>query len=441
ALRGILRDARRERLEPERVARDVVAIQKILRDERVHHAQRQCGIGSRQRCEVTMAFLSREAAVRIDRDERCPAALCFLDAAPQMQIGDDRIRAPDQNQLRVLELLEVGADRSADRRSVAFLAGGRTDRSVEKRRAQAVEEAPVHRRGLHEAHRSRVAVRQNRLRAVARRRDLPEALGDGIECVVPRNALETTAALRADSSQRMQQAFAGVGALEVTRDFRAQRSARGGVIGRTGDVDGAAVLDRDEERAGIWAIVRTRRAHDGSCNRDDRIERHRSILPGAPGSLPALYADYWLTGSPIAMPDSVPQVKLASGVTMPALGMGTWRMGERGRDRSREVAALRRGLDLGMTLIDTAEMYGDGGAEKVVGQAIAGRRDQVFLVTKVYPHNASRRGVVAACERSLARLQTDWIDLYLLHWRGEVPLAETVAGFEELRASAKIRHW
>ena len=126
---------------------------------------------------------------------------------------------------------------------------------------------------------------------------------------------------------------------------------------------------------------------------------------------------------------------------MPALGMGTWRMGERGRDRSREVAALRRGLDLGMTLIDTAEMYGDGGAEKVVGQAIAGRRDQVFLVTKVYPHNASRRGVVAACERSLARLQTDWIDLYLLHWRGDVPLAETVAGFEQLRASAKIRHW
>ncbi len=126
---------------------------------------------------------------------------------------------------------------------------------------------------------------------------------------------------------------------------------------------------------------------------------------------------------------------------MPALGMGTWRMGERGRNRLREVAALRRGLDLGMTLIDTAEMYGDGGAEKLVGEAIADRRDRVFLVTKVYPHNASRRGVVAACERSLSRLQTDWIDLYLLHWRGDVPLAETIAGFEQLRASGKIRHW
>jgi len=126
---------------------------------------------------------------------------------------------------------------------------------------------------------------------------------------------------------------------------------------------------------------------------------------------------------------------------MPALGMGTWRMGERGRDHAREVAALRLGLDLGMTLIDTAEMYADGGAEKVIGEAIAGRRDQVFLVSKVYPHHASRRGVVAACERSLSRLRTDWLDLYLLHWRGDVPLAETVAGFEELRARGRIRHW
>ena len=126
---------------------------------------------------------------------------------------------------------------------------------------------------------------------------------------------------------------------------------------------------------------------------------------------------------------------------MPALGMGTWRMGERGRDHAREVAALRLGLDLGMTLIDTAEMYADGGAEKVIGEAIAGRRDQVFLVSKVYPHHASRRGVVAACERSLSRLKTDWLDLYLLHWRGDVPLAETVAGFEELRARGRIRHW
>src|SRR5213595_1139097 len=110
-------------------------------------------------------------------------------------------------------------------------------------------------------------------------------------------------------------------------------------------------------------------------------------------------------------------VQLSDGKIVPALGQGTWAMGEKSKSHTDEVASLRLGLDLGMTLIDTAEMYGDGGAEKVVGQAIAGRRDQVFLVTKVYPHNASRRRVVAACERSLARLQTDWIDLYLLHWR------------------------
>jgi len=126
---------------------------------------------------------------------------------------------------------------------------------------------------------------------------------------------------------------------------------------------------------------------------------------------------------------------------MPALGLGTWRMGERTRDRAKEVGALRLGLDLGITLIDTAEMYGDGGAEEVVGEAIAGRRDEVFLVSKVYPHNASRNGVIAACERSLERLGTDRLDLYLLHWRGRVPLRETVAGFEALRDSGKVRDW
>ena len=126
---------------------------------------------------------------------------------------------------------------------------------------------------------------------------------------------------------------------------------------------------------------------------------------------------------------------------MPALGMGTWRMGERARERAREVAALRLGIDLGMTLIDSAEMYADGGAEELVGEAIAGRRDEVFLVSKVYPDHASRRGVVAACRRSLKRLSTDRLDLYLLHWRGDVPLVETVAGFETLRKDGSIRDW
>jgi diketogulonate reductase-like aldo/keto reductase len=134
-------------------------------------------------------------------------------------------------------------------------------------------------------------------------------------------------------------------------------------------------------------------------------------------------------------------IALPSGERVPAFGMGTWFMGEdRGR-RAAEAAALRSGLDAGIRLIDTAEMYGEGGAEEVVGDAIAGRRDQAFIVSKVYPHNASRKGVLAACERSLKRLRTDRIDLYLLHWRGNVPFAETVAGFEDLRAAGKIRHW
>ena len=134
-------------------------------------------------------------------------------------------------------------------------------------------------------------------------------------------------------------------------------------------------------------------------------------------------------------------VTLPSGEPVPALGLGTWNMGERAAEAAREVASLRLGLDLGMTLIDTAEMYGEGGAEKVVAQAVEGRRDGVFAVSKVYPRNASRAGVPAACARSLKRLNTDRIDLYLLHWRGSYPLAETVAAFEALKQEGKIRHW
>ncbi len=132
---------------------------------------------------------------------------------------------------------------------------------------------------------------------------------------------------------------------------------------------------------------------------------------------------------------------LPDGTQVPALGQGTWHMGERRGDAKNEVAALRLGIDLGVTLIDTAEMYGNGGSEEVVGQAIAGQRDRIFLVSKVYPHNASRSGVPAACERSLKRLNSEVIDLYLLHWRGSHPLAETVAAFERLKEQGKIRHW
>jgi diketogulonate reductase-like aldo/keto reductase len=134
-------------------------------------------------------------------------------------------------------------------------------------------------------------------------------------------------------------------------------------------------------------------------------------------------------------------VALPGGETVPALGQGTWYMGERGSEAKREADALRLGIDLGMTLIDTAEMYASGGAEEVVAQAAAGIRDRLFIVSKVLPQNASRTGVPAACERSLKRLQTDRIDLYLLHWRGGHPLAETVAALEALKAAGKIRYW
>src|SRR6266581_3639928 len=135
------------------------------------------------------------------------------------------------------------------------------------------------------------------------------------------------------------------------------------------------------------------------------------------------------------------KIVLPSGTEVPALGMGTWNIGEDKRHRSRELAALQRGIDLGMTLIDTAEMYGEGASEKLVGEAIRGRREQVFLVSKVLPFNAGRESAVAACERSLKRLGVECLDLYLLHWRGDIPFAETVEAFERLRAAGKIRHW
>jgi diketogulonate reductase-like aldo/keto reductase len=134
-------------------------------------------------------------------------------------------------------------------------------------------------------------------------------------------------------------------------------------------------------------------------------------------------------------------VSLPDGERIPGLGQGTWRMGENTRAHKDEVAAVRLGIELGMTLIDTAEMYGEGGAEKVVADAIEDQRDRVFVVTKVYPHNASRTELPKACERSLKRLRIEVIDLYLLHWRSNTSLEETVEAFEKLRAAGKIKRW
>ena len=141
------------------------------------------------------------------------------------------------------------------------------------------------------------------------------------------------------------------------------------------------------------------------------------------------------------MAATIKTVTLPSGETVPALGQGTWYMGVSGHTRAGEVAALQLGLDLGMRLIDTAEMYADGGAEEVTGEAIRGRRDEVFVVSKVLPNHASRTATIAACDASLRRLGTDRIDLYLLHWRGNYALEDTLTGFEALQKAGKIRHW
>ncbi|MFK4342804.1 MULTISPECIES: aldo/keto reductase [unclassified Paenibacillus] len=131
----------------------------------------------------------------------------------------------------------------------------------------------------------------------------------------------------------------------------------------------------------------------------------------------------------------------ADGREVPLIGQGTWHMGEKASFRQEEVRALQLGLDLGMTLVDTAEMYAEGGAEEIVGEAIRGRRDEVYLVSKAYPHHADRQGLAQACEASLTRMGMEYMDMYLLHWRGNIPLEETIQGMEKLREQGKIRNW
>ncbi len=200
----------------------------------------------------------------------------------------------------------------------------------------------------------------------------------------------------------------------------------------------AMLLDWIGERSDSNALHEAARAMELAL--DNTLVDPASRTPDmGDGLLPALSHRRLSTRSQRSEP--MKTVALPAGETVPALGLGTWHMGERGRDAAKEVAALSRGLDLGMTLIDTAEMYGRGGAERVVAQAIAGRRDEVFIVSKVLPYNASRRGTIKACEDSLRRLSANVIDLYLLHWPGPHQLADTVAAFEQLQQQGKIRHW
>jgi diketogulonate reductase-like aldo/keto reductase len=225
------------------------------------------------------------------------------------------------------------------------------------------------------------------------------------------------------------------------------------VVRRAADFDGAAVLDGDEHRAGVGAVVRAGGADDGSgvlggWRHGSRVRgRHAIIHASAADARGGRAPAAGTAGSGILagiVTDDLarlPAVAFPDGGSVPAVGLGTWTMGEDRRKAAGETAALSLGLDLGMTLVDTAEMYGEGGAEEVVARAIAGRRDRVFVVSKVYPHNAGRKGAVTACERSLRRLGTDRLDLYLLHWRGRIPLGETVDAFERLRADGKILRW
>ena len=141
------------------------------------------------------------------------------------------------------------------------------------------------------------------------------------------------------------------------------------------------------------------------------------------------------------MPLQMPTVVLPGGETVPALGIGTWMMAERRQKRAEEIAALQTAVDLGMTVVDTAEMYADGASEALVGEALSHRRTEIFLVSKVMPQNASTKGTIAACEASLKRLKTDRLDLYLLHWRGSIPLGDTLSAFHRLKQDGKIRYW
>ncbi|MFC8300072.1 aldo/keto reductase [Micromonospora orduensis] len=162
------------------------------------------------------------------------------------------------------------------------------------------------------------------------------------------------------------------------------------------------------------------------------------MLPVAAGNAGNPFA---IGSRKVDMTPATTAIELPSGQTMPVLGQGTWYLGEQPARRREEIAALSTGLDLGMTMIDTAEMYGDGASEELVGEAITGRRGDVFLVDKVLPSNASRRGTVQACRRSLQRLGVDHIDLYLLHWRGTHPLTETIEAFTELVDAGDIGQW
>ena len=249
-LRGALRRpfgcARRELRESQRVPVDIVAVDQVFRNEYVHHAQSQRAVGSRQQRDVLVAFFRCGAAIGIDGDQLRAAALGLLRARPEVQVGRHCVAAPDDDQAAVLELLDVHAHGRADGGAPARFSGGRADRAVEQRRAEAVEEPAVHRRPLQQAHRSRIAVRHNRLRPVVGPCYFGKPGRDRREGFVPSDAGETAFTLYPDPFHRMQQALVGIGTIEVAGDLGAEHACRRGMVRRAPYFDRAAVLDRSQ---------------------------------------------------------------------------------------------------------------------------------------------------------------------------------------------------
>ena len=301
------------------------------RDQHVHDAERERGVGAGHQRDVLVAFLGGRAAIGIDRDELRAAPLGFLRARPEVQVRRDRVAAPDQDQPAVLVLLDVHPDRRADHRGPAGLAGGRADRAVEQRRAEPVEEAPVHRRVLQEAHRARVAVRAG---SPAGRRSTPRSRRSASAIVSSassqRDAREPALALAADAPHRMQHALVGVRAVEIARDLRAQHALRRRMVGRAADRDRAAVLDGRQHRAGVRTIVRAGAADDAAAGGGGGSSGMRHANSTGLCTARAALITLTLTIRACRRVDSRRRHDACR-----ALGLGTWRMGERARERAR----------------------------------------------------------------------------------------------------------
>jgi hypothetical protein len=277
--------ARGERLEPQRVALDVVAVEPAFADQHVHQPERKRAVGAGQQRDVLVAFLGGRRAIRIDRNQLRAVALGFLREAPQVQVGRDRIRAPEQDQLGVGKRLHRRTSAHAERADEGLAARGRADGAIEQARAEPVEEAVRHRLALHQPHRARVRVRHDAL--WIDRGDRLQLRGNVVERFVPRHARELALALAAAPLQRMQHALRVIGALEIPADLRAQRAARGRMVRVARDLDRHAlavvIAHRHQHRAGVGAIVRT-----GGVDRFERGigARHASMLTHAVSSRP-----------------------------------------------------------------------------------------------------------------------------------------------------------